>query len=103
MCVTRSNEEIRVFDMECELIGLVGHLGVHFTCIVCNNIADSEQIWISIDDLKDYCIRCESLNSLCRKNGLGWFSGVYEYANSYFKVKIDFSVTRNDVSDLVFI
>ena len=55
---------VRVCNKEYKLIGLVKHLGMHFTSAVYDN---EHSYWVYIDDLQNRCVNYYSLNELLYK------------------------------------
>ena len=92
MSISKFRSQIRLANKEYRLVGLVKHLGMHFTSAVYNQYNSTS---LYIDDLKDSCVNYFSLDEMYSNHTTGWFFAIYKKEDkSYYDVN-DVNVNSN--------
>ena len=82
MSVSRFALTVTVCNKEYHLVGLVKHLGMHFTSAVYDN---EHSFWIYIDDLQDRNIYYSSLQEMYSHHRTGWFFAAYKQDSCFLQ------------------
>ena len=61
------------------LVGMVRHVGMHFTCAVKEFMYENRSVWKYLDDLNNQCLTLDSFELVTQNLVGGWFFGVYSH------------------------